>query len=145
MMEWVDQQLEALAVLVGFPSDQLAMIVCLLLNYPLGFLFLTLGNHNGKPSQTMIALRHIYSAAPTIFFSAWLLGWDTLHSLVSSLLGYAIMRLYARSNPECGRVMFVYAMAYMSLSHIYRFFFSWSIMSLGSLLNYFNLACTTRI
>ena len=40
MLAWVDEQLAALSVLVGFPADQLAMVLCLLINYPLGFLFL---------------------------------------------------------------------------------------------------------
>lgn len=136
MLAWVDEQLAALSVLVGFPADQLAMVLCLLINYPLGFLFLRLLGQNSpaagdaafrsssssssssSPSSAAL-VRHLYSIVPSILFGVWLFGWDLLHSLVSSLVGYAILLGLARST-SCGKIMFVYAMAYVAASHIYR-------------------------
>jgi hypothetical protein len=134
MLAWVDEQLAALSVLVGFPADQLAMVLCLLINYPLGFLFLRLlgqpnsptagdaafrSSSSSSPSSAALAVRHLYSIVPSVLFGVWLFGWDLLHSLVSSLVGYAILLALARSS-SCGKIMFVYAMAYVAASHIYR-------------------------
>jgi hypothetical protein len=120
LLAWVDGQLAALSALVGFPADQLAMVVCLLLNYPLGFLFLRLLGPAKSASSLSLALRHLYSTAPSAVFGMWLFGWDILHSLASSLVGYAILRAMAHRTSSCAKVMFVYAMAYVALSHIYR-------------------------
>lgn len=141
MLAWVDEQLAALSVLVGFPADQLAMVLCLLINYPLGFLFLRLLGQNSpaagdaafrsssssssssSPSSAAL-VRHLYSIVPSILFGVWLFGWDLLHSLVSSLVGYAILLGLARST-SCGKIMFVYAMAYVAASHIYSMYYSY--------------------
>lgn len=126
MLAWIDGQLAALSALVGFPADQLAMVVCLLLNYPLGFIFLRLlGPTKSTTSSLSLALRHLYSTAPSVVFGAWLFGWDLLHSLVSSLVGYAILRAMAHRTSSCAKVMFVYAMAYVALSHIYSMYYSY--------------------
>lgn len=122
MLTWIDGQLSALSVLLGFPADQLAMVLCILLNYPLAFLFLGLfgGARSTPAGRTAVALRHLYSMLPTVLFAVWLLGWDVFHSLSSSLVGYALLRMLGPVSPDCGRVMFVYAMAYVSFSHIHR-------------------------
>jgi hypothetical protein len=124
MLAWVDEQLAALSLVVGFPSDQLAMVLCLLLNYPLGFLFLRLLGQSdpafrSSSSSLALALRHVYSVVPSVLFGVWLFQWDILHSLVSSMVGYAILLATSRST-SCGKIMFIYAMAYVAASHIYR-------------------------
>jgi lysophospholipid acyltransferase len=132
MLAWVDEQLAALSALVGFPADQLAMVVCLLLNYPLGFLFLRLFDQSSSssttfrsPSSLALALRHVYSVLPSAVFGVWLFGWDILHSLVSSLVGYAILLTMSQRSASCGKVMFIYAMAYVAASHIYSMYYSY--------------------
>jgi lysophospholipid acyltransferase len=135
MLAWVDEQLAALSLVVGFPSDQLAMVLCLLLNYPLGFLFLRLLGQSDPAFRSSssslalalalaLALRHVYSVVPSVLFGVWLFQWDILHSLVSSMVGYAILLATSRST-SCGKIMFIYAMAYVAASHIYSMYYSY--------------------
>jgi len=98
----------------GFARQDLVMIVCLLLCYPASFFFLWLRRRTASPF-----VRHCYSILPALAASVWLFGWDTLHSFVSSTIGYFLV-LFFKGTQYSYKVMFVYAMTYLSASHLFR-------------------------
>jgi len=98
----------------GFARQDLVMIVCLLLCYPASFFFLWLRRRTPSPF-----VRHCYSILPAIAASVWLFGWDTLHSFVSSTIGYFLV-FFFKGTQYSYKVMFVYAMTYLSASHLFR-------------------------
>jgi len=136
-MEVVDQALQPIVDLVGFPADQVLQIqafflflqikcvLCLLTAIPLGLLWRNL------PGPTA---RHLFSIIGGIAFLVFCLGptaW--LHSLFTSLVTYAMISFLPASVSH--KVVFAFAFSYLSASHIYRIvtdYMGWTLDFTGS-------------
>ncbi|KAG6586882.1 Lysophospholipid acyltransferase [Phytophthora cinnamomi] len=107
----VNAQLGQLSALVGVPVDQLRFVVCLLGAYPLAVVVRKL------PSATAKHWLHIcagVSIAQFVYGSGW------LHSLLSSLLTYAMVCVLPPKRAPF--VIFLANMAYVAALHIYRLY-----------------------
>jgi D-alanyl-lipoteichoic acid acyltransferase DltB (MBOAT superfamily) len=120
----LNAQLSKLSELVGVPVDQLRCVSCLLLAYPLAFVVRKL------PSASTKHWLHIcagVSIAQFVYGAGW------LHSLVSALLTYALVRtLPAKHAPL---VVFLVNMVYVAALHIHRMrvnYMGWSMDSTAS-------------
>jgi len=105
----------------GFPEDQLKTVLCMLAAYPIAFIF--------KSFPNIPALKHFFSIALGIFFCIYTLGrWSWLHLFGSSLVAYLILLL---ASPKIShKLVFFWAMGYITLSHIYRLYtdyLGWSL------------------
>lgn len=97
----------------GFPEDQLKTVLCMFAAYPLAFLL--------KAFPNIPALKHAFNIALGVFFCVYTLGrWSWLHLFGSSLVAYLIL-LFA--SPKIShKLVFFWAMGYMTVSHIYRLY-----------------------
>lgn len=84
----------------------------LFLVYPFSWILYKLPNAN---------LKHLFSFAVGFFLVQWIYGADWIHSFVSSLGIYLI----AAIAPGKPKVAFLWAMGYMTMSHIYRMYVSY--------------------
>lgn len=97
----------------GFPEDQLKMVLCFLAAYPLAFILKYLPN-----SPT---LKHIYNLALGLFFCVYSLDrWAWIHSFGSSLVVYLLLVFV--SPKVSHKLVFVWTMGYICVSHIYRIY-----------------------
>ncbi|CAH0482719.1 unnamed protein product [Peronospora belbahrii] len=120
----VNDQLSHLSEISGLPVDQLRCVTCLLAVYPLAILVRKL------PSITMKHWLHIcvgISIAQFVYGAGW------LHSLLSSLLTYAMVYVLP---PERAPVMvFLANMTYVAALHIHRMrvnYMGWSMDATAS-------------
>jgi lysophospholipid acyltransferase len=118
-MEAIDGAFVALHEMMGggIPLDQLKFLICQLSVIPLGVLVTMT-----PPSWT--DARHWICIVISIFLMTVSINeWCFLHSLFTSSVAYVMVWLLPReSSPLC---VFVFAMGYMSVSHIYRMWTDW--------------------
>ncbi|GMF46478.1 unnamed protein product [Phytophthora fragariaefolia] len=104
-------QVDALSASLGLGSDQLRYVLCLFAAYPLALVYKLL------PSAS---LKHVMDVAVGVSVAQFVLGSGWVHSFVSSLLTYALVKFGpARHAPT---LVFLFNMLYMSASHIYRLY-----------------------
>eukprot|EP00007_Cunea_sp_BSH-02190019_P003717 CAMPEP_0174237496 /NCGR_PEP_ID=MMETSP0417-20130205/8402_1 /TAXON_ID=242541 /ORGANISM="Mayorella sp, Strain BSH-02190019" /LENGTH=509 /DNA_ID=CAMNT_0015316259 /DNA_START=69 /DNA_END=1594 /DNA_ORIENTATION=+ len=118
----LDTVLQPVCDAAGFPMDQLRVLACLMLSTPLAFLFARL-------TPLPPVYKHLVSIFLGLFFSFYTIGAQTIHSFVSSLVVYVLVALLNRFG-IAHKLVFVFAMTYMSLSHIYRMhvdYLGWSL------------------
>ncbi|KAL1921897.1 uncharacterized protein VTP21DRAFT_10539 [Calcarisporiella thermophila] len=108
----LDSYFDAYSDSLGVPADHLRLVVVILATYPLSLLFRCLPN---SP-----LLKHLFSiVTTTYFFVAFFRQYiGFLHILVSSLVTYLIV--YARRDKWAPRIVFVFTMGHMAISHIIR-------------------------
>lgn len=85
--------------------------VAMFLVYPFSILLRLLPDKN---------LKHLMSTVGGIVLMQWIFGADWIHSFVSSLVTYLICLLAPRKY--CHYIVFIFAMAYMTGSHLYRMY-----------------------
>ncbi|KAL3668934.1 hypothetical protein V7S43_006222 [Phytophthora oleae] len=120
----LNEQLSSLSELVGVPVDQLRCVTCLLGAYPLAIVVRKL------PSITAKHWLHICSGVSIAQF-VYGAGW--LHSLLSSLLTYALVCLLPPKRAPL--VVFLANMTYVAALHIHRMrvnYMGWSMDSTAS-------------
>ncbi|KAJ7179508.1 endoplasmic reticulum protein [Mycena filopes] len=102
-----------LADLVGASVDQIKLISCLLIAYPLGSLFIRI------PSSQP-ALKHLFNIAITLlFFFPVLKLYTAFFQLLASILGtYYLTRYYHGSNMPW--IVFIFVMGHLTVNHIIR-------------------------
>ena len=98
----------ALSDTLGFPPDQLKIILVLFGAFPLGLL------HTSLPGRHA---RHAFSAIAGVIMAQFVYGTVWAHTLVCALAAYALMWADPRRAP---RRVFVMLMAYLSIGHILR-------------------------
>ncbi|KAL6071178.1 Lysophospholipid acyltransferase [Balamuthia mandrillaris] len=106
----VDAVYSDLSLKTGFPADQLKCLSCWFVAVPLAVLF------RYVPGTS---LRHLFSILVSIGFCLFCLGpfsWG--HAVFSSAVTYLILLLCPLRYAH--RLVFVWVMGYMSVSHIYR-------------------------
>ncbi|EFA78146.1 membrane bound O-acyl transferase family protein [Heterostelium album PN500] len=96
----------------GFPLDQVKFVLCMLFSYPMAMVLRSLPNASTK---------HMMSIALGIFYCHFSLGaFSWIHSFASSLVCYIMVSVLPRRVSHIW--VFVFAMAYLSISHWYRMY-----------------------
>ncbi|POM61382.1 Lysophospholipid acyltransferase, partial [Phytophthora palmivora] len=120
----LNEQLSHLSELAGVPVDQLRFVVCLLAAYPLAIIV------RKFPSITAKHWLHIcigISIAQFVYGAGW------LHSLLSSLITYALVCVLPPKHAPF--VVFLVNMTYVAALHIHRMrvnYMGWSMDSTAS-------------
>eukprot|EP01112_Ceratiomyxa_fruticulosa_P016203 TRINITY_DN4860_c0_g1_i3.p1 TRINITY_DN4860_c0_g1~~TRINITY_DN4860_c0_g1_i3.p1 ORF type:complete len:484 (-),score=92.90 TRINITY_DN4860_c0_g1_i3:100-1551(-) len=101
----------SLSASIGFPEDQLKTVLCLLASYPFAFIL--------KSFPNVPAVKHVFGIVLGLFFCTYCLGpYAWIHSFVTSTIVYAFLTLLPLRLSY--KVVFIFSMGYMSISHIYR-------------------------
>ncbi|CEG41053.1 lysophospholipid acyltransferase [Plasmopara halstedii] len=100
-----------LSASLGLGSDQLCYVLCLFVAYPLAVVYKIL------PTAS---LKHIFDIVMGISIAQFVLGSGWIHSFLSSLLTYLMVKFGPRQYAPA--IVFLFNMLYMSLSHIYRLY-----------------------
>lgn len=102
-----------LAELVGASVDQIKLISCLLIAYPLGSLFVRI-------PATQPALRHLFNIAVALFFFFPVLKlYSGFFQLLASIIGTFIIAKVDRSS-RMPWVVFVFVMGHLTINHVIR-------------------------
>ncbi|KAH8113294.1 MBOAT-domain-containing protein [Phellopilus nigrolimitatus] len=115
----MDALFRPLADVLGASVDQIKLISCLLISYPLGSVFIRLpaGNHTVK---------HVFNIAVTLFY---LVGMLNLWSGVAQLLGSILATYFITKNvqgPRMPWIVFCVVMGHLTVNHIIRALFNMS-------------------
>ncbi|GMF13176.1 unnamed protein product [Phytophthora lilii] len=120
----LNAQLSKLSDVVGVPLDQLRCVACLLAAYPLAVVVRKL------PSA---AAKHWLHICVGVSIAQFVYGAGWLHSLLSSLLTYALVRVLPPKHAPF--IVFIANMAYVAALHIHRMrvnYMGWSMDSTAS-------------
>ncbi|KAF9268285.1 MBOAT-domain-containing protein [Marasmius fiardii PR-910] len=119
----MDALFAPLVVATGASPDQIKLIVCLLVAYPLGSLYIRVPS--GKP-----ALRHLFSIGVTTFFLLPMLKMYSgfLQLLVDMLVTYFLTRWNKSSNMPW--IVFFFALGHLMANHIIRVIYGYSYETL---------------
>lgn len=117
-MEALNATFADLSAQTGFPADQLKYLACLLAAIPLSYIFRLLGP--GRENA-----KHVLSIVISIFFCHFSLGeYSWIHSLVTAMISYTLLSILPHGIAH--KAVFVFAMGYLSVGHIYRMYTDWS-------------------
>eukprot|EP01116_Phalansterium_solitarium_P004611 TRINITY_DN1564_c0_g2_i2.p1 TRINITY_DN1564_c0_g2~~TRINITY_DN1564_c0_g2_i2.p1 ORF type:complete len:438 (+),score=149.91 TRINITY_DN1564_c0_g2_i2:119-1432(+) len=105
--QWIMQSIP-----IDIPKDQAKYVFCLMLAYPLAFLFSLLPN---SP-----ALKHTIGLSIGVWFGYFIMGSEILHSAFSATCVYAIMRF--GPSRQAHKLAVAFAILYMSAGHIQRMY-----------------------
>jgi lysophospholipid acyltransferase len=103
--DWIASQSASL----GFAADQIRLMICLLAALPLGAL------HKLLPGAT---IKHIYSFLIGLWYTYFVVGFDTGHVFLFSLMIYVLARVLPRR--QVAGFIFFLSLSYLSYSHIHR-------------------------
>jgi hypothetical protein len=119
-----ESTMASLSSSVGLPVDQLKFTLCMLLALPVGYVFKAVTRDpytcSSEQKPSAIAARHAVCMTIGVSFMIFLFGYDAIHSILSSAVGFLIMRLIPTKNVHIW--MTVWAMSYLTCSHTYRMF-----------------------
>ncbi|KDQ14382.1 hypothetical protein BOTBODRAFT_159594 [Botryobasidium botryosum FD-172 SS1] len=104
---------EILAALIGISSDQLKLIFCLIISYPLGSVFVRI-------PKSWPAVKHLFNIAVSTWF---LVGLLELWSGTAQLLASILFTYYAAKNlqgPNMPWIVFAVTMSHLTVNHIIR-------------------------
>ncbi|THH12341.1 hypothetical protein EW145_g8 [Phellinidium pouzarii] len=115
----MDALFRPLADALGASVDQVKLISCLLISYPLGSVFIRLpsGNH---------AVKHLFNIAVTLFYMVGMLG---IWSAVAQLLVSILVTFFIAKNVQGSKmpwIVFWFTMAHLMVNHIIRAVFNLS-------------------
>ncbi|KAF8627569.1 hypothetical protein AX15_004361 [Amanita polypyramis BW_CC] len=108
----MDTLFEPLAGALGASVDQIKLIFCLLVAYPLGSVFIRVPS--SKP-----ALRHLFSIVIAVFFFSTLRLYGAFFQLLGSIMGTYFIAKYDRSA-RMPWVVFAFVMGHLTINHIIR-------------------------
>jgi hypothetical protein len=119
---------------IGLPIDQAKIVFCLALAYPLAFLYSFISNRTLKvstnlfPSKSLLLqclttqkkfpifslflFQHIIGMLIGVWFGWFTLGWEILHSFLTSTVVYLIVLLLPRNQSH--KVAFVFSLGYLA-------------------------------
>eukprot|EP00731_Ephydatia_muelleri_P010964 Em0005g1550a len=106
---------ERLSELTSVPADQLRCVVLLSLGYPLGAVY----HYGFHPDHTNPALRHMVSTSIGLLFGLMCFGWVQM-GVLFSVTGVCYAMLLLVPSKVVHFYTIVFAMASMSVAHIYR-------------------------
>ncbi|TFK74475.1 MBOAT-domain-containing protein [Pluteus cervinus] len=108
-----------LANLVGASVDQIKLIFCLLVAYPLGSLFIRIPSN--KP-----ALKHLFSIGISIFFFFPVLKiYSAYFQLLASIVGTYFIAKFDQSR-RMPWIVFAFVMGHLTVNHVIRAWFEFS-------------------
>jgi hypothetical protein len=120
-MPW-EPAIQQLADVTGFTPDNLRYTLSLLVAIPVGFLFRASTRDpyvlKGAEKEAAIRARHVMCAVIGFMFMTFCFGYEILHSIFSSLVTFILMRTVPTKHVHI--VISLWAMGYMSCSHLYR-------------------------
>ncbi|CUA70341.1 lysophospholipid acyltransferase [Rhizoctonia solani] len=103
----------SISSVLGAPADQIKLIFCLLIAYPLSTIYVRLPKN--KPQ-----IKYVYNIVISMFFlvSILRLYWGTVHLLVSSGFTYFVAKSVKSQNMPW--IVFAFVMAHLLINHAYR-------------------------
>lgn len=104
-----------LSLKLPLPFDQLKLVFCLLLAYPLAFI------HSKLPRQPLF--QHGYSLIIGVWFAWFNFGWQILHSFGTASATYVLLQFLDPAYSH--KVVFVFMTGYLIASHTYRMYTDW--------------------
>ncbi|KAK2462342.1 hypothetical protein APHAL10511_005648 [Amanita phalloides] len=114
----MDALFAPLASALGASVDQIKLIFCLLVAYPLGSVFIRI------PSSTP-TLRHLFNVVVAISFFAALRLYGAFFQLLASIVGTYLIVKYDRST-RMPWIVFVFVMGHLMINHIIRAVYGFS-------------------
>jgi lysophospholipid acyltransferase len=101
-----------LATSIGKPEDQIRLMLCLYMGYPLGAML------NLFVKGTTV--RHLFSFITGFLLQAFMFREQFWHTLVMTFITYAL--IIALPRQKQARFVFIFVMGYLSFQHIYRMY-----------------------
>ncbi|CAE6497350.1 unnamed protein product [Rhizoctonia solani] len=103
----------SISSVLGAPADQIKLIFCLLVAYPLSTIYIRLPKDNPQ-------IKYVYNVAVSMFFLIPILRlyWGTVHLLVSSGFTYFVAKNIKSQNMPW--IVFAFVMAHLLVNHAYR-------------------------
>ena len=122
LLPW-ESPMASLSAGVGLPVDQLKFTICMILALPVAFIFKLVTRDpfqctDEKEKGRAIAFRHTLCMIIGVSFMTFLFGYDAVHSVISSAVGFLILQLIPTKNVHIW--MTGWAMVYLSCCHISR-------------------------
>lgn len=105
---------QAISDKIGFPIDQVRLLLLLALCYPLGAVFCTILS----PRHVSATTRHIFSASVGVAMVWTCFGWEIL--ILFGVVGGSYALLWLAPATVVQRYSMVWAMGCLSAAHIYR-------------------------
>lgn len=113
-MPFIDSKIEPIATSTGMQLTVIKYTLSLFLVYPLAFLLRKIPN---------TTIKHLFSCIIGIFLMQWIYGVDWIHSFITTAVTYLLCLIVPRKYVHI--VVFIWAMGYMTFSHIYRMYVSY--------------------
>jgi len=129
----LDEIFGEIGTLVNIPADQIRLVSCLLISYPIGFIFKLIKNTQ---------VRHILSIALGLFFQFIIYRSEVIFPLLLALFGFFGVKVLGRNS---AKIIFVISLVYLSLFHIWRMYIDWGGYSIEvtAVLMIFVCKCTS--
>lgn len=100
---------EYLSSLVGIPHDQIKVLVCLYMIFPLGFINYYL---------TSPVIRLVYGLVSGILLSYYMYGFEIYHLFIDALVTYFYLKFFGRKKSAF--FVLIFTISHLSFSHIKR-------------------------
>lgn len=113
LLTTIDAGFQYIGDFVGINPDDIRLVFCLIVSYPIGFIF-----KNIKSTQA----RHVIGLSLGIFFQYIIYRSQIIFPFILALFGYFGPKLLGRNK---SRLVFVASMIYLSLFHIWRMYVDW--------------------
>jgi len=113
VVSWIDHQASHFSSLFDVPEDQMLIVTCLLVSYPIGFIFKRI------PSPF---IKHALGMCLGLFYQYLLYRNDVIHPLLLALSTYFFLKFVSRKKAV---VVLIGALAYLSFIHIRRMIYDW--------------------
>jgi D-alanyl-lipoteichoic acid acyltransferase DltB (MBOAT superfamily) len=110
IVDQLDSIVGSLASYVGKPEDQIRLMLCIYMGYPLGIILNLLVKGT--------TARHLFSVITGFLLQLYMYREQFWHSLVMTSITYALMVALPRNKQA--RFVFIFVMLYLSYQHISR-------------------------
>ncbi|KAF8607705.1 MBOAT-domain-containing protein, partial [Ceratobasidium sp. AG-I] len=104
---------DSLSSALGAPPDQIRLIFCLLVAYPLSSVYV-------KLPKNQPGVKHVFNIGVSLFFLIPILRlyWGTVHVLVSAMFTYVVAARLR--SPHMPWIVFGFVMSHLLVNHVYR-------------------------
>jgi len=114
----LDNLFDSISGIVGIPSDQIRLVVCLFVSFPIGFIFKRIPGAKA---------RDLVSIFLGFLFQIIVYREQVIYPLLMALFGYFGVKILGRNRP---RFILIVALLYLSIFHIYRMIVDWAGFSI---------------
>ena len=112
VVDYLDGICHSLATTIGKPDDQIRVMLCLYMAYPLAFML----NFVVRGTNT----RHIFATVTGFLLQLYMYRGQVIHPLLMTIITYLMMSFLPRTFQH--KAVFVFVLGYLSASHIYRMY-----------------------